>query len=35
MVIPFFYVLKRLGLLRIPKEIEVLGTDISEMGGVP
>ena len=34
-VIPFFYMLKKLHLFRIEKEIELLGTDISEMGGVP
>ena len=32
---PFFYLLKRFGLLRLSKEIEVLGTDLTEMGGVP
>ena len=34
-VVPFFYTLKKLNLFRIEKEIELLGTDISEMGGVP
>ena len=34
-VIPFFYLLKKFHLFRIEKEIELLGTDISEMGGVP
>jgi ammonium transporter, Amt family len=30
----FFYVMKRLGLLRIDKAIEIIGLDIAEMGGV-
>jgi len=30
----FFYVMKRLGLLRIDKAIEIIGIDIAEMGGV-
>ena len=28
-------VLNKFNLFRMPKEIEVIGTDISEMGGVP
>ena len=32
---PFFLVLMKLGLFRLPKEIEVIGTDVSEMGGMP
>lgn len=27
--------MKKLDLLRVPKEIEVIGLDISELGGVP
>jgi hypothetical protein len=27
--------MKKLNLLRVPKEIEVVGLDISELGGVP
>lgn len=30
----FFYTMKRLGLLRIDKAIEIIGLDIAEMGGV-
>jgi len=32
---PFFLTMKRFNLLRVPKEIEVVGLDISELGGVP
>lgn len=32
---PFFWLLKRFGLFRLSKEIEVIGTDVSEMGGMP
>lgn len=32
---PVFYLLKKFKLLRLSKEIEVLGTDLTEMGGVP
>lgn len=32
--LPFFLLMKRLNLLRVPKEIEVVGLDISELGGV-
>ena len=30
----FFYIMKRLGLLRVDKSIELMGIDIAEMGGV-
>jgi ammonium transporter, Amt family len=33
--LPFFLLMRRLNLLRVPKEIEVIGLDISELGGVP
>jgi hypothetical protein len=29
-----FYTLNRFGLFRVPKEIEIMGLDIAEMGGV-
>ena len=29
-----FYILKRTGLLRIDKAVEIIGLDIAEMGGV-
>jgi hypothetical protein len=29
-----FYTLNRYGLFRVPKEIEIIGLDISELGGV-
>lgn len=29
-----FYTLNKFGLLRVPKEIEIMGLDIAEMGGV-
>ena len=29
-----FYTLKRLGLLRVDKAIEIIGLDIAEMGGL-
>lgn len=32
--VPFFLTMKRFDLLRVPKEIEVVGLDISELGGV-
>lgn len=32
--VPFFLLMKKLDLLRVPKEIEVVGLDISELGGV-
>lgn len=32
--VPFFLIMKRFDLLRVPKEIEVVGLDISELGGV-
>jgi ammonia channel protein AmtB len=32
--IPIFLTLNKLGLFRVPKEIEIIGLDISEMGGV-
>ena len=32
---PFFLTMKKLNLLRVPKEIEIVGLDISELGGVP
>jgi hypothetical protein len=32
--ISFFYSMKRLGILRIPKEMEIVGLDISELGGM-
>jgi ammonia channel protein AmtB len=32
--LPFFLIMKRFDLLRVPKEIEVVGLDISELGGV-
>jgi len=30
-----FWTLNRFGLFRVPKEIEIMGMDIAEMGGVP
>ena len=30
----FFFAMKKLGLLRIDKAIEIVGIDIAEMGGV-
>ena len=30
----FFLTMKKLGLLRIPKEIEIVGLDIAELGGL-
>lgn len=32
--VPFFLTMKKLNLLRVPREIEVVGLDISELGGV-
>lgn len=33
-VVPFFLTMKKLNLLRVPKEIEIVGLDIAELGGV-
>lgn len=33
--LPFFLLMKKFDLLRVPKEIEVIGLDISELGGIP
>jgi ammonia channel protein AmtB len=30
----FFFSMKKLGLLRIEKEIEIIGLDIAELGGM-
>jgi ammonia channel protein AmtB len=30
----FFLSLKKLGILRIPKEIEIVGLDVAELGGM-
>jgi len=32
--IPIFLILNRLGLFRVPKEVEIMGLDIAELGGV-
>ena len=32
--IAFFLLMKKLGLLRIKKEIEIVGLDIAELGGL-
>ena len=32
--LPFFLLMKKFNLLRVPKEIEVVGLDIAELGGV-
>lgn len=32
--IPFFLIMKKLGLLRIAKEIEIIGIDVAELGGL-
>lgn len=32
--IPFFLIMKRFGLLRIAKEIEIIGIDVAELGGL-
>lgn len=29
-----FLILKKLGIFRVPKEIEIIGVDIAELGGV-
>ena len=32
--IPIFLTLNKFGLFRVPKEVEIMGLDIAELGGV-
>ena len=32
--ISFFLIMKKLGMLRIAKEVEIIGIDVAELGGL-